>query len=499
MHSFLFKNYKYLLILFFIYLLTLFSNILNIYSFFIILVILSFIYNKNKKLFKKVAYKIIFKKQNTLSFKSKYLAAKNSLEAIDVINKKISNKIDGELLKYEKIKLEKQFKFGDYNVTLFGAGSAGKTSIARALLNNLIGKTSPTIGTTKEITSYKIRIPILKRNINIIDTPGLFEASREGQKREDSTILEASKSDIILFVLDQDINKYELYLIKELSFLKKKIIIVLNKCDLRSEKQNNIIRENIISIASSNQIKLSVIKTIASPKTLPNKSINSLKIYPDISNLFREIIETLDANGEELLADNVLFRCNKLGLISKKLISKQRNSSANKVINKYIFIAGGVILVNPVPVVDFITATTVNVQMILEISKIYNVKITKKDAVDLSKSLITTLAKLGILKGGFNVITTALASNFTTIFIAKSIQSITSCWLIRIVGLSIIEYFNNGENWGDGGIQEVIEDIYKLNKREEILNNFIKEAINNIRINEDTQSQRKLPPYLQND
>ncbi len=499
MYPFLFKNYRYLLILFFIYLLTLFSNILNIYSFFIILVILSLIYTKNKKLFKKVAYKIIFKKQNTLSFKSKYLAAKNSLEAIDEINKNISNKIDGELLKYEKINLEKQFKFGDYNVTLFGAGSAGKTSIARALLNNLIGKTSPTIGTTKNITSYKIRIPILKRNINIIDTPGLFEASREGQKREDSTIIEASKSDIILFVLDQDINKYELYLIKELSFLKKKIIIVLNKCDLRSEKQNNIIRENIISITSSNHINLSVIKTVASPKTLPNKSMNSLKTYPDISNLFREIIETLDANGEELLADNILFRCNKLGLISKKLISKQRNSSANKVINKYIFIAGGVILVNPIPVVDFITATSVNVQMILEISKIYHVKITKKDAVDLSKSLMSTLAKLGILKGGLNVITTALASNFTTIFISKSIQSITSCWLLRIVGLSVIEYFNNGEDWGDGGIQEVIEDIYKLNKREEILNNFIKEAINNIRINEDTQSQRKLPPYLQND
>ena len=84
-------------------------------------------------------------------------------------------------------------------------------------------------------------------------------------------------------------------------------------------------------------------------------------------------------------------------------------------------------------------------------------------------------------------------------FISKSIQSITSSWLIRIVGLSMIEYFSNGQNWGDGGIQEVIEDIYKLNKREDILNNFIKEAINNIRINEDAKSQQKLPPYLKND
>ena len=500
MYHFLFKNYRYLLILLFLYfLLTIFRNILNLYSVLIIVIILLIFYSKNKRLFKKIAYKIIFKQQNSFSFRNKYGAAKNSLEAIDEINKKISNKIYGDLLKYEKTKLEKQFKYGDYNVILFGAGSSGKTSIARALLKNLIGKISPTIGTTKDITSYKIRIPILKRNINIIDTPGLFEASKEGQEREDSTIMEASKSDLILFVIDQDINKYELYLIRELLNLKKKIIIVLNKCDLRSEKQNNIIRENIISITSTKHIKLSVIKTIASSKVFSNNSVDSLKITPDVSNLFKEIIETLDANGEELLADNILFRCNKLGLISKNVISEQRNLSANKVINKYTLITGGVILVNPLPVVDFITTTSVNVQMILEISKIYDFKITKKEAVELSKSLLTTLAKLGILKGGLSVITNALASNFTTIFISKSLQSITSCWLIKIVGLSIKKYFNNGKNWGDGGIQEVIEDIYKLNKREDILNNFIREAINNIRINEDPKSQRKLPPYLQSD
>ncbi len=500
MYPFLFKYYKYLLVVLFTYLFfTLFGNIFNINSLLFILIILIFFYTKNKRLFKKIAYKIIFKNQNSFSLKKKYGAAKKSLEAMDKINKNISNKICGDLLKYEKIKLEKQFKYGDYNVTLFGAGSSGKTSIARALLKNLIGKTSPTIGTTKDITSYKIRIPILKRNINIIDTPGLFEALREGQEREDLTIIEASKSDLILFVIDQDINKYELYLVKELSKLKKKIIIVLNKCDLRSEKQNNIIRDNIISITSRIQIKLSVIKTIASPKPIQNNLIESLKINPDVSYLFREIIETLDTNGEELLADNILFRCNKLGIISKKVISEQRDLSANKVINKYTLITGGVILLNPVPVVDFITTTSVNVQMILEISKIYDVKLTKKEAMELSKLLLTTLAKLGVIKGGLSIISTALSSNFTTIFISKSLQSITSCWLIKIVGLSIKKYFFNGENWGDGGIQEVIENIYKLNKREDILNKFIKEAINNIRINEDAKSQRKLPPYLQSD
>jgi len=58
-------------------------------------------------------------------------------------------------------------------------------------------------------------------------------------------------------LLDQDIKKYENYLIKELLKLRKKIIIVLNKCDLRSRDENNLIKENIISITSARKNKIS--------------------------------------------------------------------------------------------------------------------------------------------------------------------------------------------------------------------------------------------------
>ena len=495
MNLFLFKYYKYLLVLIFLYLVfVLLSNLLNINTLLTLTIILLIFYIKNKRLLKKIVHKIIFRKKANFSFNNKYGAVKNSLEIINNINKKINNKVNAELLNYEKIQLEKQLKFGDYNVILFGSGSSGKTSLARALLKNLIGKISPTIGTTNNITSYKITIPILKRDINIIDTPGLFEASTIGEEREKATIIKASKSDLILFVLDQDINKYELYLINQLTQIGKAIIIVLNKCDLRSENQNQNIIDNIISIKSIKKYNIPVVKTIAAHNSYKTNKPESLQIKVDVGNLFREIIEILDDNGEELLADNILFRCNKLGLISKKIISDQRDSQANKVINKYTWITGGVILLNPIPVVDFITTTSVNVKMILEISVIYDIQITKKDAIDLSKSLLSTLAKLGILKGGINVISTALSSNFTTIFVAKSVQSITSGWLIRIVGLSIIKYFENGQDWGDEGMQNVLEDIYKLNKREEILNKFIDEAINKIKIKKDYQSPKKLPP-----
>ena len=145
MFKFIFNYYKYFLILLLLYLLLLLlKNFLNIYSFLIILFILILLYYRNKRLFKKILYKLIFNNSSSFSFKNKYGAALNSLEGINEINNQISNKVDAELLKFEKNKLEKQLRYGDYNVILFGAGSSGKTSIARALLKNLIGKTSPT-------------------------------------------------------------------------------------------------------------------------------------------------------------------------------------------------------------------------------------------------------------------------------------------------------------------------------------------------------------------
>jgi len=310
------KYIKYIaLILFLFILFSIFIRIVNIYTLIFLIIILYIFYNSDKKLFKKIVYKFIYKnKKNTLSFKNTYGAAKISLEGVEKINKKINDKVKAELLNYQKIKLESQLKTGDYKVTLFGAGSSGKTSIARSILNNIVGKTSAKIGTTKQINSYKIRIPILKRNINIIDTPGLFEPSKLGEEREKSTIIQASNSDLILFVLDQDINKYENYLIKELLKIGKKIIIVLNKCDLRSREDNKLIKENIITITSARKNKISVVKTIAVPQSSPYIKSETLNLVPDVGSLFREIIETLDNNGEELLADNILFRSNKLGI-----------------------------------------------------------------------------------------------------------------------------------------------------------------------------------------
>ena len=59
------------------------------------------------------------------------------------------------------------------------------------------------------------------------------------------------------------------------------------------------------------------------------------------------------------------------------------------------------ILVNPIPVIDFLATSSVNIQMIFEIAKVFEINVSKKDATNLSKSLITTVSNLGIQRRYF--------------------------------------------------------------------------------------------------
>ncbi len=494
------RNYnKYIIPLLIIYLvINIIKSVFNIYFILILFGLILFVYTTNKRLFKKIIYKTIFK-DKIYNVNNKVTAAKKSLKGISEIIYQIENQVNIEMINYEKSKIEKQLNAGDYNVILFGAGSCGKTSLARGLLKNFVGEISPAIGTTKKSNVYKINIPYLKRNINIIDTPGLFEASIEGERREQKTIKKASKSDLIIFVIDQDLNKYELYLIEQLCNIGKSIIVALNKCDLRSRNQNESIKRHISELISKFYGNPKIIFTIASPQSIANVGSKPKKQEILVDNLFNEMIYILDKNGEELLADNILFQCNKLGLISKDIIKRQRHELTKKIINRYSWITSGVIFITPLPGLDLLATSVINIQMVIEISKIYGVNLTKERAVELTKSIVKVLATLGIVKGGMNMFTNLLSTNFTASFITKSVQSITAAWIIRLVGLAFVEYFEKDQSWGDGGIQEIVQNLYEINKREDLVRDFLKEALKKINSKDNSLKKRQLPPSSQID
>ncbi|MFZ9974886.1 MAG: GTP-binding protein, partial [Vulcanococcus sp.] len=67
-----------------------------------------------------------------------------------------------------------------------------------------------------------------------------------------------------------------------------------------------------------------------------------------------------------------------------------------------------------------------------------------------------------------------------------------------VAGRSFITYFQQDQDWGDGGMQEVVQRQYDLNRRDSALNAFLSAALN--RVVEPLQRQQKreqLPPRPQ--
>ena len=93
------KYIKYVVLILLLYILfSIFVKIVNIYTLLFLLIIIYTVYSTDKKLFKKIVYKVIYKnKKNTLSFKNTYGAAMISLEGIEKINKQINDQVKVEL------------------------------------------------------------------------------------------------------------------------------------------------------------------------------------------------------------------------------------------------------------------------------------------------------------------------------------------------------------------------------------------------------------------
>jgi hypothetical protein len=70
---------------------------------------------------------------------------------------------------------------------------------------------------------------------------------------------------------------------------------------------------------------------------------------------------------------------------------------------------------------------------------------------------------------------------------------VSAAWLTRVAGASFITYFERDQDWGDGGIQEVVQSHYDLQRREGVLRQFLQEALNRV-VRPLERREPRLPP-----
>nr|YP_009530509.1 hypothetical protein PMNZ_245 [Paulinella micropora]AXY63198.1 hypothetical protein PMNZ_245 [Paulinella micropora] len=404
----------------------------------------------------------------------------HKLKIIDNNLHQLQDKKQAESLLQEKIRLEGELKRRDLVTVVFGTGSSGKTSLIRALIGKTIGIVNASMGSTDNCSQYRIHLTKSERGLILIDTPGILESGYQGHIREIKARWEASRADLILIVVDGDLRSQEEDILQSLIALGKRLILVLNKCDLLGEHEEEYLVRELRSKCRKLISPLDIVSA-SSVSEVPSISASGVSyLQPEIERLTNRMTDILLKDGEELIISNISMQCEYLYEASRWLLNQQRQIDAQKVIEHYMWISVGVIVVSEIPSLELISMAAVNTRMVVEIARLYGVTLDFAIAKALVSSMGHALVSLGILKSGMSLIRSALSLNTPILIISKAVQVVTLAWLTRLIGLSFITYFEQKQEWGEEGIDGVIQYYFDLNKRDRLLKHFLEVSYNRV-------------------
>src|SRR5438445_2923067 len=109
---------------------------------------------------------------------------------------------------------------------------------------------------------------------------------------------------------------------------------------------------------------------------------------PVIEPLQLRILEVLEHEGKALVALNTLLFAGDLheGIVAHKV--RIRDDAANRLIWNFALAKGAAVALNPIPVADMAGGLVVDVAMIVALSKVYGIPLTRRTAASLVREIV---------------------------------------------------------------------------------------------------------------
>ncbi|TGG79022.1 MAG: DUF697 domain-containing protein [Aphanocapsa feldmannii 277cV] len=427
------------------------------------------------------------------SLGSRSNAVSQRLSGIERDLQAIRDAVLRKALEAERAQVQEELQRGDLVVVIFGAGSSGKTSLIRALLDDMVGKVGAAMGSTDRCTTYRLALRGLRRGIRLVDTPGILESGPAGAEREAVARRQAVAADLLLFLVDGDLRASEMEVLRGLLSLGKRLLLVLNKCDLRGSREVEALLDRLAQRLAGGLEPADILAASASPQSVPLPGGKPHQPASEVEALILRMAAVLRAEGEELIADNILLQSRRLCRDTRTVLDRQRRRDAERIVDRYCWIGAGVIAVTPIPGLDLLGTAAVNAQMVIELGKVYGAALDRERGQELALSVGRTLAGLGLVKGGMALVGAALTAGLPAVLTAKAVQGVSAAWLTRIAGRSFITYFRNDQSWGDGGLEATLQHQFELDRREASLDAFLDLAVRKV-VDPLRQQRRRLPP-----
>jgi small GTP-binding protein len=375
-----------------------------------------------------------------------------------------------------------KLEHGHLHIAAVGRVSTGKSSLLNALIGEAKFAVSPLHGETRQ-SAMAPWSEIDAGGTFLIDTPGLDEAG--GESREEMAREVARRSDLVIFVLDGDITDSERRALTTLVEQGRPVVVALNKRDLydaaecaellesiRRKSERLVNRENVIAVAAQPRPQTIILKGPDGSETETTR-----ERAPDIAQLRLRLWEIFEAEGKTLAALNAsLFAADLSDQVGRRILVARREIG-DKLVRTYCVAKGVAVAFNPVPVADLFAAAFIDIGMIMHLSRVYGLPVSRNEAGSLVRVIAAEAAALLGTVWALHFISSALkvgTLGLSTILTAGA-QGAIAYYSTYLVGRIAAEYLAKGKSWGEGGPKQVVKEILDSLDKETVLNDARRE------------------------
>jgi hypothetical protein len=384
-----------------------------------------------------------------------------------------------------------KIEHGHLHLSVFGRVSTGKSSLLNALIGEERFSVSPIHGETR-FSSMEAWKEVEAGGVFLIDTPGLDEAG--GEDREELAKEVAGRSDLVIFVIDSDITETELDALKAVLAQGRPVLVALNKSDLYTaaecESLLASVRRKTAGLVEPDHVIVAAAQP--RPQTLVevghdgNEVLTDRARVPDVAALRVKLWDVLEAEGKTLAALNAsLFAADLSDQVGRRILVA-RQELGDRMVRTYCIGKGIAVALNPVPVADLFAAAFIDVGMVVHLSRVYDLPLSRKEAGSIvrvivaeSAALMTTVWALHLVSSALKVGTLGLSTILTA-----GAQGAIAYYSTYLVGQAAGKYLAEGKSWGEGGPKKVVKEILDSLDRDTVLSDARREIRARLRLSQ---------------
>ncbi len=365
---------------------------------------------------------------------------------------------------------------GELHVAVFGRVSTGKSALCNALLGREAFEVGVLHGTTTEAGHQRID-DASREGLVLIDTPGINEL--DGEERERLAYEVADIADLVVFVVDGDMTREELDALKQLAATRRPLLVALNKADrygkaeldrllahLRRSCEGLVQPENIVAVAARpapmRSIEITADGSEHEAETHPE---------PDVSALRQRLLAIAEREGKDLAAINAgLFASRLTDRVSQR-IAETRRELASRLIRHYCLAKGIAVALNPIPVADLLAAAGLDAALVMQLSRVYGLPLTRSESGRLVITISTQLIALMGAIWSVHLVSSALkgVSLGVSTVVTAGLQGALAWYATVLVGRAAERYLVQGKSWGKHGAKRAVREVVEKLDRDSIL------------------------------